>query len=269
MVELNKQQAKSIEEIFGYTEETLILSFIQGHMGRGWADDLSNPSCAQILVGDFCYVAGDYNADGAETLVRNIPSYYKKPALLMVPQNEAWGRVIEACHQGKLSKFTRYAIKKEKDCFSREKLHSYIEMLPARFKLARIDEDLYYRTSQLDFAKDFCSNFSSAEDYLARGLGFCVLDGDEIDNDNIVCGASSYSVYDNGIEIEIATKKEYRRQGLAVACAAKLILECMDRDIYPSWDAANMASVALAEKLGYHFDYEYDTYEIDCTGLND
>lgn len=75
-------------------------------------------------------------------------------------------------------------------------------------------------------------------------------------------GASSYSVYKGGIEIEIDTSPEYRRRGLATACGARLIIECIDRDLYPSWDAQNVWSVALAEKLGYHFDYEYTAYEI-------
>lgn len=43
---------------------------------------------------------------------------------------------------------------------------------------------------------------------------------------------------------------------------AKLILECLEREKYPSWDAINLRSVALAEKLGYHRDKEYDTYEM-------
>ncbi|MBR3832696.1 MAG: GNAT family N-acetyltransferase [Lachnospiraceae bacterium] len=49
---------------------------------------------------------------------------------------------------------------------------------------------------------------------------------------------------------------------VASICGAKLILECLDRGLYPSWDAQNMGSVALAEKLGYHFDHAYDAYEI-------
>ena len=45
-------------------------------------------------------------------------------------------------------------------------------------------------------------------------------------------------------------------------CAAKLILECLDRDWLPSWDAQNLMSVGLAKKLGYHFDREYTAYEV-------
>ena len=61
-------------------------------------------------------------------------------------------------------------------------------------------------------------------------------------DDIIVSGASSYSRYKEGIEIEIDTKEEYRRKGLAYICGAKLILECLERNLYPSWDAHNSGS---------------------------
>lgn len=43
---------------------------------------------------------------------------------------------------------------------------------------------------------------------------------------------------------------------------AVLILRCLDEGLYPSWDAQNMNSVHLAEKLGYEFDHEYTAYEV-------
>ena len=79
-----------------------------------------------------------------------------------------------------------------------------------------------------------------------------------------VAGASSYYVYPGGIEIQIDTHQDYRRRGLATTAAAGLILACLDRGLYPSWDAANLSSVALAEKLGYQFDHEYTAYEVNC-----
>lgn len=43
---------------------------------------------------------------------------------------------------------------------------------------------------------------------------------------------------------------------------AALILECLKKGLYPSWDAQNKESVILAEKLGYHYDHDYAAYEI-------
>ena len=82
-----------------------------------------------------------------------------------------------------------------------------------------------------------------------------------------MAGASSYSRYKDGIEIQIDTREEHRRRGLAFACGAKLILECLERNLYPSWDAQNMWSAGLAEKLGYRYSHTYTAYEIrDFTG---
>ena len=91
--------------------------------------------------------------------------------------------------------------------------------------------------------------------FKSRGRGAAVLVQGQL-----VAGASSYSVYHGGIEIEIDTKPEFRRKGLATACGARLILECLARGLYPSWDAHDLRSVMLAEKLGYHRDKPYPVY---------
>lgn len=101
------------------------------------------------------------------------------------------------------------------------------------------------------------AQYEDYDTYRKYGLGVVILkDGEP------VSGASSYSGYRGGIEIEIDTKEEHRRKGLAHICGARLILECLDRGLYPSWDAQNPKSAALAEKLGYHQDRAYTAYEI-------
>ena len=79
-------------------------------------------------------------------------------------------------------------------------------------------------------------------------------------DETLVAGASSYATFEGGIEIEIDTRPEERRKGLARACGAALILECLDRGLYPSWDAHDTVSLALAEQLGYRADRPYLTF---------
>ena len=81
----------------------------------------------------------------------------------------------------------------------------------------------------------------------------------------IVSGASSYSRYLEGIEVEVDTVKEERQKGLARVCCATLILQCLSEGLYPSWDAHNPISVHLAETLGYEFSHEYPAYEVELT----
>ena len=106
-------------------------------------------------------------------------------------------------------------------------------------------------------AADFVSSFANREKYLEDGRGVVILK-----NEEIVSGASSYSRYREGIEIEVDTIEPERRKKLALIACSALILRCLDEGLYPSWDAQNMGSVRLAEKLGYEFDHEYTAYEV-------
>ncbi len=253
MYRLKKEDMFRIAPFFDGWEETLLWSCLQGYMGNAWTDNIENPQSAQIVTGDFCFFAGKPDIE----LVKNVPESFPSKYILMIPENDAWAELIEQAYKDRSHKFMRYAIKKEPDVFDREKLKAYIERLPAGYVLRRINEELFHRVLKEEWSRCFCSEFEKYEDYAEYGLGFVVLDGDQI-----ISGASSYTVYNSGIEIEIDTREDYRRKGLALVCASKLILECLDRNLYPSWDAANRESVALSEKLGYHFDKEYVTYSV-------
>ena len=172
--------------------------------------------------------------------------------MLLVPQNQDWQRLIETTCAGRVQVITRYAIKKEPGVFDKAALRANLDRLPQGFSLRPIDRELYERVLEQAWARDFCANFSSWEEYAAHGLGVAALHGEEL-----AAGASSYTWYKGGIEIEIDTKEEFRRRGLALCCASALILRCLERNLYPSWDAATPISAALAERLGYHFSREY------------
>ena len=250
---LKKEDMFRIIKLFEGWNETLLWSCLQGYMGNAWTDNIQNPRSAQIITGDFCFFAGVPNIE----LVKNIPEYFPSQCILMIPQNDEWADLIEKEYENNYHRFMRYATKKEPDVFNTEKLHSYIEKLSSEYSLRKIDEESYNIVKAEEWSKDLCSQFLNYNEYEKYGLGFVVYH-----NDKIVSGASSYTVYNKGIEVEIDTKVEYRRKGLALICASKLILECLDRGLYPSWHAANRGSVALAEKLGYHFEREYSTYSI-------
>ena len=108
------------------------------------------------------------------------------------------------------------------------------------------------------WSRDLVSQYENYEQYQCLGKGFAIFK-----DHRLVAGASSYASYNRGIEIEIDTRAGWRRQGLALACGARLILECLELGLYPSWDAHTWASVQLAQKLGYHLDHEYLTYIIE------
>lgn len=242
-----------VSPLFVNWEETLIYSCLQGIMGKIYADDLMHPVSAMAIIGDFIFFAGKPNLE----LVSYKPNWCTQNYMIMVPQDIYWGNMITHFYGDKAHIISRYATKKEPHIFNKEKLEKIVSSLPEPYRLSMIDEHIYQMCKTEAWCADFVSQFPTYEIYHELGIGVVICK-----NDIIISGASSYSRYRDGIEIEIDTKKEYRQKGFASMCGAKLILECLNRNLYPSWDAHNKASIALAEKLGYHYSHTYTAVEI-------
>ncbi len=236
---------EKISPLFDGWNETLIRSVLEGHMGYAIVDDETSPTAAQVVIGDFCFFAGRPSTTFAA----------KAAAEELVPQNEAWEQAIEHAWGDRVMRRLRYAIKKEPDAFRPETLQYYVDSLPEEYELRLFDETLYAQSFAEKWSHDFCNCFNDCNDFLTRGFGVAALH-----NGAFVAGASTYAIYNGGIEIEIDTMPDHRQRGLATVCGAKLILEALDRGLYPSWDAFDLRSVSLAEKLGYHVDHPYTVY---------
>ena len=237
--ELN--DTSKVEKLFCGMEDASIVACLQKVMGKIYVTDTEDPKSAMAFVGCFAFYAGEPDRE----LVLNKPEGY----VIMVPQSEGWAKLIESSFPA--GKKIRYAIKRGAK-FDREKLSGMVNSLPAGYEIKKIDGALYDVCRADPEFEDFVGTFESKEKFLSLGRGFVVMkDG------KIVGGASSYSRYREGIDIEVDVLSEYRHKGLASAVCAALILACLDEGLYPSWDAANMMSVRLAEKLGYTLDHEY------------
>ena len=235
--------------LFDSWQETLIYSCLQKVMGRILVTDPEAPGSAMAFVGCFAFAAGKPDRE----LVLGKPEGF----VIMVPQSEAWAALIEDCWPD-ARRFTRYAIRKDTR-FDTAALQKIVSGLPVGYELKDIDAELYDLCLTDPVTADFVSPFGSKARYLELGRGVVILKGGRI-----VSGASSYTRYRQGIEIEVDTVPEERRRGLARIACASLILRCLSEGLYPSWDAHNMDSVRLAESLGYEFDHEYTAYELSA-----
>lgn len=235
------------KHIFEGWDETLIYSCLQKVMGKIYVTDKDNPKSAFAYVGYFGFYAGEPEKE----LVINKPNGF----VIMTPQNEAWAKLIEECFPT-AKRVTRYAIKKN-TIFNEDALKNNICMLPEGYELKKIDSNIYDKCLDSPVTADFVSSFVSKEQYLSIGRGMVITK-----DDKIVAGASSYTRYLEGIEIEVDTIPDERRKHLATVVCSALILNCLEEGLYPSWDAQNVNSVQLAEKLGYEYDHEYIAYEV-------
>ena len=239
--------------MFDGRHDTMIRACLAGFHGGVWADDAENPSFAVMVSGDFTFFAGtpDHRA------FSEFPREAAKGYTLLVPPDGGWDALINTWYADALTRMPRWSILHEPGVFDEARLRAFRDALPAPYALRKIDEDLYRQSFGAGWSCDLCANFRDWPDYRDRGLGFAaVLDG------QLVSGVSSYAAFPGGYELEADTHPDHRRRGLARACAAAMILECLARGLYPGWDAANRASVALAESLGYHEGEPYMSYEV-------
>ena len=123
MLTVNSEDRARIAPLFADMEDTMIRSCLQGRMGEAYADALP-PACAQILLGDFAFLAGDVQASGAEELVRHIPRY-----LLVIPKEPRWGPCLQSAHGERCRVVTRYATTRDPR-FDREFLGRLADALP-------------------------------------------------------------------------------------------------------------------------------------------
>ena len=102
--------------------------------------------------------------------------------------------------------------------------------------------------------KTFFYEWINIENALEESIVYGVTGKNEIQS-----FAMTFAVSDKYMELGVWTKKEYRRNGLSYSCSNRLIDKIISEGKIPVWgaDRSNIASLRLAEKLGFEKIYEY------------
>lgn len=267
--EIKGEELKRASCMFAGWEDTMIWSCLEGQMGRVYAacsprisanrsegEEPSKYLSAKAKLGAFRFLAGEAN----EELLSYGEEERKQEEGIFVPQDERWEAAIESVYRGRAVRGERYAFKKKAESFSLEKLEKAagaVKKQGGGFSVSGLDRRSFEEASRLEWAADWVSQFGGYEEYEKRGIGVVIRFKDEL-----VAGASSYTVYSGGIEVQIDTREDYRGRGLGEICGAELILRCLKRGLYPSWDADNETSARLARRLGYEDAGAYTVYRV-------
>lgn len=223
--------------------ETPIYSCLSRTMGQL----IGTEQAAAAVIGDFAFLAGQPDA----ALLTSIAALQPQ---IVVPRTAAWAPLIETTYGHRVRRFERYATVKTASGFDPSRLQQ-LATPPAGTQLVALDQHWFAKCQTLAWAEDFTRQFRNFDQFDRLACGVLALQEGEL-----VAGASAYSAYPGGIEIEVDTCEDCRRRGLATACSAQLILTCLTRGLYPSWDAHTKTSLALAQKLGYQLAYAYPAY---------
>ena len=247
MVPLSTNIARQCARFFPGIRDTALLSALQGYMGGVEADDPKDIRLIVARCGGYLYFGGDPAHPQAGTVIRGAEAGNH-----LVSLEKAWvARFHEELGERGVGE-TRYRVKREMSRLDPAHLRALCA-LPEGFSLVQADETVAQALWDADWSGKYVRQFASARDLVERGFAFAVRQGRDI-----ASMGCTFSIYDEGMELGIATNPAYRRRGLATAAAARTALEALRRGWELNWDAANPISLHLAGKIGFEPDDEYE-----------
>ncbi|HOU16176.1 MAG TPA: GNAT family N-acetyltransferase [Anaerolineae bacterium] len=249
LYELEKTTYPKIIPLFestGYSQ-LFVDAVLEGHhVGRVFVDDPQCPAAALVApLCEFFFLAGQAdNAAFNQAMRERILAEFVSPDgdLLLFPTSAVWQSALEALFGDfKLLRVARKAFTFDPERFA-AKHATWREQIPAGYTIRRYDRKLAEETELTDF-------WGSLDNFLAHGVGFALMKGDEI-----VSRCHSVMVGGGEAEINIETAEPYRRQGFATLAACAFVEHCLAHHLRPAWSCwdNNIPSQILAHKLGFN-----------------
>jgi RimJ/RimL family protein N-acetyltransferase len=265
--ELKAQDFKLARQVYeGLSYNLVIQSVIEKNTnGSIFVDDLLNPrgallwNCQDELLLEGTPYDANFNLSLSEVITKQIIPQASSRGIPMLSLHffpDAWEKTIQSTilkylHPEKVNRNLYWFRALEVD---------WRRKLPTGFRMQQIDEQLLEQT-QLKNYQEMCgwidSFWHSQPNFLAKGIGYCLLEGD-----SIVSWCLSVYVGVKNIELGLATIPAYRNRGFATLVAAACVEYCSEHYIVPHWHCfkTNLASIAVAEKVGFEKVMEYPVY---------
>lgn len=253
MIEVKHNRRQHMAGLFtDHIGDQMVSAVLDDYMGKAFVDaEQPTFGVLEFPAANLSFLGGDLSHSSAHAYLKNLPRLW----LIFVTVSK-FEKLTETIHRGKWVRLERHAFSSEN--LNIATLQELSKQVPDGFQVKKIDADLARRLvedKQNEFASHHMVNFDSSEDFVARGFGYCVCDGK-----TIACVASTFTISNNGIEIQIDTKPNYRGKKLGTVAAAHLILHSLERHLTPNWDAATEISANMARKLGYTPQARYEIY---------
>ena len=191
----------------------------------------------QAVIADALFVYLD-GAPGPEAIAALEARYAGRPLVCLT---DAWERCVAARYPDARVYWRCQMKPARRFRFPAE------QALPAGCRVGAMDKDAFDRHPFSHGA-----NYPSYAAFRAEGSGAVARLGGEI-----VASASSFLSLDGEAELDVSTAEAYRDRGLATACVAWMLRDCMARGIAVHWDAQNDVSRHLAEKFGFEPEADY------------
>ena len=226
----------------------LILAVLEGSQrGQVFVSGESDSGAAFVVnnFGFSCLIESDevderFERGLTELLAARDP--VRSSYLLWYEPPSRWQTKLDLYETVKRRERVRFEFRKEHANYLNEPANS-----PAGFQLLVMTPHLL--ASAEKFGLKLESRFwSSADDFIAHGLGVCLVKDGEVVS---LCYAAA--VADELAEVDVVTDTQFRGQGLATIVAQEFNRLSVRSGITPTWDCFdyNTGSIKLAQRLGF------------------
>ncbi|WDV48077.1 GNAT family N-acetyltransferase [Clostridiaceae bacterium M8S5] len=259
--ELNKREYPKIKPLLqsmNCEDHSVLNAIIEGNnRAKVFVDNIEKPKTALVWA-VFCmyYFIGDSDnlefnnylySFVTEKLGTENLSMGASTFVYTLLEEEGWKETVDTIFR---DKYPLTGFRQELNFNKRKyKRISSVNELPKGYYVKKIDKELLDNDTEETISVDISDFWNSNEEFLEKGIGFCL-----INEGRIVSSCSSCYVSKKGYEIVINTyDEENRNKGFATAVALEFLDYCVSNGITPHWGAyaTNDSSIALAEKLGF------------------
>ncbi len=232
---------------------TFVLSVLDQHIrGTVYADSVTPQTALIGTESGVYFVVGNENNHDFNDYLFDLYNQRKKKKLrfTLFSSNENWDCVIKNQFKDMLRQMSRYSF----DYDRKKQIDD--KVLPKEYSIRRINEELLVNSAEFneDYYKEYWGTVSNFCNY---GFGYCILH-----NGKVVSECTSIFSSRHYSEMDIATHKEYRGQGLASIIANAFIHHCLESNRIPRWDCdtGNKSSIKLAGNLGFVNPVQYSIF---------
>lgn len=214
-----------------------------------FADRADAPRAALVCARriGIAFAAGDPEL-GAPLLEALRPLF---PWVECIAADPAWHPAL-AGYSKKSHAMIRYAL--DASALDPQKLRRMAQP-PAGYSIERYEAEMLRAACAEPWGEDQIGLYETQEAFLRDSGGFVLLDGDLP-----VGGCTGFCRQGGEDEIQVDLHPQHRGKGLSSCICAAYLLAALAAGRRPRWDAANMISLRLAEKLGFRFVEAYPAW---------
>lgn len=239
---------KKLVDSAGY-ESVFAYSVIENNLpGQIHVDDIIDPKSALICSDHGKYlIAGDETNPNFNSSLNKFLSDKNNHIKFydLYASSEKWIKVLSSSLNGQVVPLTFHIYYHDKN--NKELNIENNISLEHGLEVKQIDETIFEKIAN-EFDHSYKYHWTSSHEFCLKSFGFCVMKGDEV----LSVAASTYT--GNGYaEIDIQTRNDYYRKGLAYKLCSKFIEYCEKNKLTTLWvcDSGNEPSKSLVKKLGF------------------